>query len=175
MSLPKINLDVIRIPDPCPVPWDSMHGSARVRFCSQCKLDLFNLSELAREEAEALIVANEGKLCASYYQRTDGTVMSKDCREFRWQRARERLVVWGGVVLSVLILLPNLVLTYANRDRSEGEQRGLRDIEPFHTVFEWFDPTPKTFSFVGGVIKPPPYSPSFGPPADGVAPPCPNP
>jgi hypothetical protein len=56
-----------------------MHGDNRVRFCDQCQLNVYNLSELSRVEAERLIAATEGRLCARFYRRADGTVLTKDC------------------------------------------------------------------------------------------------
>jgi len=41
---------------------------------------VFNLSEMTRPEAEALIVEKNGQLCARYYKRNDGTIITSDCR-----------------------------------------------------------------------------------------------
>ena len=39
-----------------------------------------NAEQKAREEAEAMIRANEGEMCVRLYKRTDGTVLTADCR-----------------------------------------------------------------------------------------------
>src|SRR5262245_23632544 len=49
-------LDHIKIAAPCPADWDQMFSfeDKRVRFCSQCNLNVYNLSDMSRQEAEAL-------------------------------------------------------------------------------------------------------------------------
>jgi hypothetical protein len=73
-------LDNIRIAKPCRADWTAMIGDDRMRHCNQCDKKVFNLSEMTRAEAEALIVEKNGKLCARYYRRSDGTIMTSDCR-----------------------------------------------------------------------------------------------
>ena len=51
-----------------------MKGDQRVRFCDQCKLNVYNLSEMSRPAAERLVLQTEGRLCVRYYQRADGTM-----------------------------------------------------------------------------------------------------
>ena len=51
-------LDDIRIASPCRASWDEMRGDDRVRFCSLCKLNVYDLSNLAERDALALIAKN---------------------------------------------------------------------------------------------------------------------
>lgn len=76
MSCPSLPLKVAR---PCPVSWEAMPGTSRVRFCAVCRKCVYNLSELKAEEAEALVLEKEGQLCVRFYERDDGTVMTSDC------------------------------------------------------------------------------------------------
>jgi hypothetical protein len=73
------SLDRIRIASPCPVSWERMTGDDRVRFCDECKLQVYNIGEMTRAETEALIAKTEGRLCARIYRRADGTVITRDC------------------------------------------------------------------------------------------------
>jgi protocatechuate 3,4-dioxygenase beta subunit len=73
------NVDLLRIATPCPISWEEMTGNRQVRFCDHCRLNVYNISELSRREAEALIVSTEGRLCARLYRRQDGTILTKDC------------------------------------------------------------------------------------------------
>lgn len=79
MSFRNSPLDHVRVAAPCPAEWDSMIGSERVRFCGQCQLNVYNLSEMSKREAEALITKTEGRLCVRYYQRADGTILTNNC------------------------------------------------------------------------------------------------
>jgi hypothetical protein len=72
-------LDHVRIAAPCSADWDTMFGDERVRFCAQCKLNVFNLSEMTKAEAEVLIARAEDRLCIRYYRRRDGSIMTQNC------------------------------------------------------------------------------------------------
>jgi len=67
-----------------------MVGDEHVRFCGQCEKNVYNLSSLPREEAEALLVAKEGKMCVRLYRRDDGTVLTNDCPVGVKKRRRRR-------------------------------------------------------------------------------------
>ena len=69
----------IRIASPCSARWGDMVGDDRARFCAQCQKNVYNLSNLSAEGASALLQAKEGSLCARFYQRADGTVLTADC------------------------------------------------------------------------------------------------
>ena len=79
MSAAKIPLNLIRVASPCNVAWDEMSGDDQSRFCGRCAQFVYNLSEMTREEAEALILETEGKICVRFYRRADGTMLTKDC------------------------------------------------------------------------------------------------
>jgi hypothetical protein len=72
-------LNHVRIAAPCKADWDQMTGNERVRFCSQCSLNVYNLSSLTRADAESLIARTEGRLCIRFYRRSDGSIITKDC------------------------------------------------------------------------------------------------
>jgi hypothetical protein len=76
-SLPL--LGAIRIASPCNADWNSMIGDEQTRFCGSCAKNVYNLSAMTSQQAEALIREKEGNLCARYFQRADGTVMTADC------------------------------------------------------------------------------------------------
>jgi len=75
----KNSLDHVRVASPCNVDWDTMFGNDRARFCGQCKLNVFNLSEMTRADAERLVATTEGRLCVRYYQRRDGSIITQNC------------------------------------------------------------------------------------------------
>ena len=74
----KVSLELVSVRSPCDVPWDSMHGDDRVRHCSLCKQDVFDLSAMRREEAEALLASKQGRMCIRMARRADGTVVTND-------------------------------------------------------------------------------------------------
>jgi hypothetical protein len=72
-------LSRIKIAAPCSADWDQMIGTNQVRFCGQCRLNVYNLSGMTRSDAESFIVRNEGRLCVRFYQRLDGSLLTKNC------------------------------------------------------------------------------------------------
>jgi len=72
-------LSRLRVASPCPVSWESMSGTNRVRYCAQCSLNVYNISELTREETKSLIASSEGRICARLFRRADGTLITRDC------------------------------------------------------------------------------------------------
>ena len=92
-------LDNIRVATPCRADWAQMTGDDRVRHCDDCSRDVFNLSGMTRDEAEALILEKAGQLCVRYVQRADGTILLKDDCEVgvvRRRRNRRRAAVFAG-------------------------------------------------------------------------------
>jgi hypothetical protein len=69
----------LQVATPCKADWSKMTGDERVRHCAQCQLNVYNLSELTEAEGQALIEKTEGRICARYFARPDGTVLTKDC------------------------------------------------------------------------------------------------
>jgi hypothetical protein len=73
-------LDQVKVASPCNASWDDMLGDDRVRFCLKCDKNVFNLSAMSREDAEALLRERIGnELCVRFYQRADGTLLTQDC------------------------------------------------------------------------------------------------
>jgi hypothetical protein len=76
----KLNLANIRIAAPCPSSWEKMIGDERVRHCSECNLNVYNLSAMTEREIEQLLEAHQGRrLCTRFYRRADGTVLTRNC------------------------------------------------------------------------------------------------
>ena len=92
-------LDNIRVASPCSADWSKMTGDERTRHCGDCRKNVYNISELTRDEAEALIVAMEGRLCVRYFQRHDGTILLKDCTVGVRRKRRRRVIVAGAAAL----------------------------------------------------------------------------
>lgn len=96
------SIDRLSIATPCPVDWEQMTGDNRVRFCGHCQLNVYNISELSRVEAEALIASTEGRICARLFQRADGSVLTKDC-PVGLQALRMRMSKRAAAVFAALV------------------------------------------------------------------------
>lgn len=89
----------IRVATPCRADWNEMTGDERVRHCARCDKDVFNLSDMSREQAERLIIERRGDLCARYYQRQDGTILLADCSVGLRQKRATRVLAAGAAAL----------------------------------------------------------------------------
>jgi hypothetical protein len=87
-------LDRVRVASPCKADWNEMLGDDRVRFCQGCEKNVYNLSSVAREDAEALLRARLGDdLCVRFYQRADGTILTADCPVGVKKKQRKKLLL----------------------------------------------------------------------------------
>jgi hypothetical protein len=97
-------LENIRIASPCSADWNAMQGDDRKRYCGECKLNVYNLSGMTRYDAEHLLRLSEGRLCVRYFQRADGTVLTRDC-PVGWARVKQRVSVLAATVFSLAVSL----------------------------------------------------------------------
>ncbi len=89
----------IRVASPCPASWEAMTGDRRVRACSHCNQNVFNLSAMSRADAEALVRSTSGNLCAQYFQRADGTILLADCEVGVARRRTHKRIAAGAAIL----------------------------------------------------------------------------
>ena len=83
-------LNKIQIAAPCSADWNEMVGDDRKRHCSECKLNVYNLSEMTQREAENFLIKAEGRVCLRIYRRSDGTVLTQNC-PVGWQAIKKRV------------------------------------------------------------------------------------
>ena len=112
-------LDAVRVASRCTASWEEMVGDDRVRFCGECSKNVYNLSAMTREDAEALLHAKEERMCVRLYRREDGTVITADCPVGR-KRVRRRAAAAVAAGSSVLAMTAALLT-------------GSRDVPPAPT------------------------------------------
>ncbi|NOU28081.1 MAG: hypothetical protein HOO96_09275 [Polyangiaceae bacterium] len=89
----------IDVASPCSAKWSEMVGEGeRERFCLSCDKQVFNISAMARAEAEAFLASRVAgdPACIRFYRRADGTILTGDCPT---GVRRRRLRVLGAVAL----------------------------------------------------------------------------
>jgi hypothetical protein len=134
-------LDDIGVANPCDADWTAMKGDDRVRHCPSCRLNVYNLSAMTRREAAALITAREGRLCVRMLRRTDGTLITQDCRE-RLRAARRR-GVWAFAVALAIVCITQL---------------GLR-VVGLGALLSWYHQRQDATTTMGDVASPRPPAP----------------
>jgi len=104
MSRYQSPLDNIKIASPCSANWNEMYGNDRMRHCGDCKLKVYNLSGMSREEAENLVMNAEGRLCVRFFRRLDGTIITENC-PVGWAKVKARAKVYVTAAFSLLMTL----------------------------------------------------------------------
>jgi hypothetical protein len=72
-------MPTLRIGSPCSASWENMPGNDRVRHCHECNLDVYNFSALTSREINQIVATRTGRICARFYQRADGTMLTENC------------------------------------------------------------------------------------------------
>lgn len=134
-----------------------MEGNGRVRYCLQCRKNVYNLSEMSGQEAADLVTKTEGRLCVRFYRREDGTMLTQNCpvgARLAWQKLK-------SVAASILVTLSGIggvIGLGVLAGRLRGETVSNRP-PPGQIV-----PPPGTFAVVGKMGPlPPVYLGSVGP------------
>ena len=151
-------LNNIKVASPCSADWNEMLGDARKRFCGECKLNVYNLSEMSKQDAEELLIQSEGRLCVRFYQRNDGTVITQDC-PVGWKALNQRVSKVSAAVISLVIgLFTSLGFTFAYNKMTEPDYgRTMGTVAyptPKRTPIPKVTPTPRVT--MGTPIPPPP-------------------
>jgi hypothetical protein len=116
-----------------------MAGDDRVRHCQECNLNVYNLSEMTRAQAERLIAEREGRLCVRFYRRADGTMLMQDCPR-RFQALVRRASRLAGAALSAIISVGFAVA----QSVKQPEQTATNKDERAEIRLEVLDPTGAT-------------------------------
>lgn len=88
-----MRLSTLRVAEPCHADWDAMSGDSRARHCERCRLQVIDLSELSRAEAERVLERGGpgGRLCVRYTQDAAGEVITRTTRQARLVGLLQRL------------------------------------------------------------------------------------
>lgn len=148
--MPKFDspLNNIQIASPCSADWNEMYGDDRKRHCGDCKLNVYNLSGMTKDEAESLVMNAEGRLCVRFYRREDGSILTQDC-PVGWAKVKQRTRLYAAAAASLIMALFTGVLFVS---LFSGKHRGVTvgELIPFST------PTPQPL--MGAIAPRPPQN-----------------
>src|SRR5262245_21762657 len=153
MRLDPSVLDRIRVASPCPAGWNEMSGDERVRFCNSCSLHVYNISEMTRRDAAALIAETEGRLCVRLLRPADGTVITRDC-PIGLRAIRRRVARFATAALVVVTTLCSHV--FASNGRRSFKVKAREDYSRPVTSFL------SNTAAIGGTITDPNGKPISG-------------
>lgn len=129
----------LRIASPCTANWDRMQGDNRVRYCPECKLNVYNFEAITDAEIEQIVRTHEGRLCARFYSRTDGTLMTQNC-PVGFRAAVRRFSRVAGVVFSTAVAVINAGFAAA-QTKSYSSRSDQAQHSDATVLLELMDPT----------------------------------
>ena len=130
----------VHIASPCSADWERMEGDNRVRFCRECNLNVYNFSAMEIAEISQLIANREERLCARFYQRPDGTMLTQNCPVGFRARVRRFSRIAGAALSAAMSASMAVAQTPAKPDSAlvhiEGNESGIsvRVIDPSGAV-----------------------------------------
>ena len=128
-----------------------MSGDERQRYCSHCRLNVYDLGAMSREEATAFIQQREGRTCVRFFRRHDGTVLTRDC-PVGLRAVRMRLTRAVAALAGLLVALIGGTLFGSRAGRLAPD--GFRS--PADALAHWVEPEPDPETLWMGVIACPP-------------------
>jgi hypothetical protein len=151
----------VQIASPCTTSWDEMVGDEKSRFCSHCKLNVYNLSAMPQEEAEQLIIAKEGTLCARVYRRSDGTILTRDCPR-GLAAIRHRAVKWAFKVAAAVIGISGTTAAVVFDNAAQPAAGASFFARTTQVIRNWLNATPPSppAGWLAGAIMVSPLPPS---------------
>lgn len=130
-----------RIATPCEMKWQDMTGDDRVRYCSACKLNVFDFAAMSEDEANELLRSTEGRVCGRLWRRRDGTVITRDCPV--GLRAVRRKMIGAAASIAAAFVVAGTAIAFS---RSGDESRWRGDYSAYQKtrakIDAWMNGTP---------------------------------
>jgi hypothetical protein len=137
----RFALERLEVASPCTASWQNMRGNEQVRYCSECKRNVYNLSAMTGGEALELVQQHESNLCVRFYRRKDGTVLTADCPVGRARAGNQWLMRAGALIVALFACLA-LSSPFSTEPRPEPELiTWLRQFKPLARFLERIYPT----------------------------------
>jgi hypothetical protein len=143
-------LDQIQIASPCHMRWEDMdrigEDGDRTRHCRECSLNVHNISDMTRDEAERFLRESlcgsraddpAHRVCGSFFQRDDGTILTKDC-PVGLAAIREKARRTVSRALAATVFAATSAIAWASRSTDAD----VRALQPFATLIAWLTPDP---------------------------------
>ena len=121
----------LAISSPCPMTWEDLVGNDRVRYCGQCRLNVYDLTVMTPVEIERLVHRTEGRLCGRLYVREDRRATLRDCPAGRSGIVRRRIWKLAAAFFALAI---GLACRGLDRPDLSGWPRWVQ------SVATWIDP-----------------------------------
>ena len=116
-------LERVVVAAPCPLSWDMMDGDDKVRHCSGCSRNVYNLSMMSEQEAESFLQINGASQCVTFYRRADGMIMTDNCPK-GLKAIRDRVQLWSKVAAGFLASVLSIGSSFAQQSPEKVQHSG---------------------------------------------------
>lgn len=108
MSRQQNRFDAVKVSSACSSSWDAMTGSAQKKFCGECNKYVYDFSQLSRKEADAIMEASRGNLCARISRTADGKIITNEPFPILPIKIQDRRTspVANAILSAVLVITP---------------------------------------------------------------------
>lgn len=104
-------LSEVKLAFHCPADWKTMSGDERVRHCSLCERNVYNISGMSRDEAVKFIEGTGGKVCLRFYRRADGTILTQPCGAIKRRLFKARVLISTfATAIGLVVVFPALAM-----------------------------------------------------------------
>ena len=98
----KTRLELVSVPRPCSMPWESMTGTDKARTCAVCNRQVYDLAAMTSSEAERLLDCRDERLCIRFNRGPDGQIITAD-RLPKWSPPRRHFAGLSVAALAALM------------------------------------------------------------------------
>jgi len=143
---PKFNIDDVAVAAPCPISWEGMEsieGDERIRHCTLCRLNVYNLSDMTRKEVKELFQNSDEQLCIRLYRRQDGTIITRDCPVGRRlvDACKRKMRAVAAALLAFLHIIPAKASDLSYKEYTESSAPSeSEERRPSAGGAAWFKP-----------------------------------
>lgn len=97
----------------CPFVWSENpdNPKERVKYCTNCNAQVYNLSGFDMTETQSLIFKRENRSNAPLYKREDGKFMTSDC-PIALKKKKDKQMLIGGAALVLVLLIIMVVASF---------------------------------------------------------------
>lgn len=100
-----------------------MEGTDAIRFCGECKKNVYHLSYMSNEQVEQLLARAGDPPCVRFYQRADGSVLLGDCPVGTQKSRRKRFAIGAVAAGTAMVLSAAGAAMYARGTKTKTEPK----------------------------------------------------
>lgn len=160
MSTGKSKLDQLKVVTPCSSSWEQMTGNRQKRFCSECNKNVFDFSQMTRNQVEAVVSAHKGQLCGRILRDASGSLVTLEptpLATISSRRVSPALSAAVAVMIGISLPMQTTVALAspfeASADKEAGRKRTPKPLGSGDVTFAGTTITPQSQPIPDATVK----------------------